>query len=63
MDPTETHRRCCMLAKNIINPVGGIPDEADAEELAMMFLSLNIWIINGGFLPQPWEGSASAQVA
>lgn len=63
MDPTEMHRRCCALAKNVINPVGGIPDEADIEELAMTFLSLNVWISNGGFLPKAWEGAVNAQVA
>lgn len=50
MDPNETLKRIRTVAYR----VASTRHDSDAVDLANMFLDLDAWILNDGFLPDSW---------
>jgi len=57
MDPNETLKTLRAVATRIdaAGSRGETPSPEDAVLLAEHFHALDLWVVNGGFLPQAWQ--------
>ncbi len=55
MDPDATYEMLKELAEQELAEGDG-----ESDQMAELFLALDKWISDGGFLPKPWRRDASA---
>lgn len=58
MDPNATLNELLELANKAVSEDGA--DSLDGERMGELIISLDNWIRNGGFLPEPWESPRGA---